>query len=189
MKKTLAEPKLDPVLPLPFGTGIPEIKQGDGKAILADTSPKAIDLSYRAFYTLWEHAERRAAVEYPKYVGGPLDNVAQMWVEMVAAFRSAGTGVDILPISERKAARIRAKELEEAKRKPCKHENTTRKRAKDGTRYLKCLKCGEKLPREGSTSPSKSLKASSGTKDTPRRRPGAQKATQKPVSRRKKAKK
>lgn len=104
-------PKVDPILPLPWGTQIPTVRQGDGKDILEDTRPMFVELPYRAFFQLWEHAERVAARDYPRYVGGPLDNAAQAALEAVHAFRSTafGNGSPLPILSEEEAQRLRAK--------------------------------------------------------------------------------
>lgn len=159
----VVDPELDPIFPLPFGTGIIPIKQGEGKSILENTHIKMVELPYRAFYILWEHAERIAARDYPKYVGGPLDNAAQAALEMVHAFRSASRG-DILPIlSEEAAQKIREKEAKRARKRKsviataksvpvsakcpeCGSERL-KKIQKDGRKLFRCLDCRFRKPR------------------------------------------
>lgn len=164
-KKKTVEPSLDPILPLPAGTGMLPLKQGDGRDILESTQIMMVELPYRAFFNLWEHAERRAAETYPRYVGGPLDRAAQASLEAVVAFRSANRGVLLEPISEAKAQKIRAAEIKQAKKlrhasdKPtkCPHcSSTTLKNVKrDGKKLVKCLDCKKRWPRSVSTGPSK----------------------------------
>jgi hypothetical protein len=118
-------PRLDPVLPLPAGTGIPPIKQGQGSDILHATSPtKVVELPYNAFYMLWESIEARAARDYQKYIDGPLAHVAEAELAAVHAFRSAAAD-RVLPImSEERARKARLilakhdKDEAKAKKKP-----------------------------------------------------------------------
>lgn len=114
-KSKLPTIELDPVLPLPAGTGIPPVKQGEGKEILANDSIRVIELPYRAFYFLWEIAERRAAENYGKYVGTQLDDAAQAYLEAVYAFRnvdhqaSTMTSENLPIFTEAEAKKIRAR--------------------------------------------------------------------------------
>lgn len=118
-------PRLDPILPLPADSGIPEVLPGQGAEILRQKEPTMfLELSYRAFYTLWEMAEAAAKRDYAKYVNGPLAHVAEMRLEQVTAFRSAAAGVPLVPLSEAKAqkarrvlAKIEREEAESAKAK------------------------------------------------------------------------
>ena len=147
-------PKLDPVLPLPAGTEIPPVRPGEGKDILNSTAPlKIVELPYRAFYSVWELVERRAAEQYPKHVGGAFNNHAQAWLEAAAAFRSAFSGTIIEPMDEARAqkarrilARIEAEEAAAAKRK------------------------GSRKSSEAPESPVEAPEPASGTKDRPRKR-------------------
>lgn len=110
-------PKLDSCLPLPEGTGLPPLKQDGGREHLEQTHPvKMVELSWRAFYVLWEQAEIRAQQNYPKYVGGPMDNVAQAWLEATHAFRSSFRDqvLPIMPEEKAREARQLRTELEKA---------------------------------------------------------------------------
>lgn len=101
-------PELDPVLPLPAGTGVPEVRQGEGGDLLNQTDPVMFpELTQRAFRNLWEIVEAKARVDYPKYLNGPMHNVAMMRLEQVTAFRSAAAGVVITPMDEAKAQKAR----------------------------------------------------------------------------------
>jgi ribosomal protein L37AE/L43A len=169
----LAEPpapmvvaEVDPVLPLPGGTGIPAIKNGQGKEILSDTRLMMIEMPYRAMHMLWEHAEKVAAQQYPKYVGGPLDNAAQAALEAVHGLRSAARG-EILPVlTEVEAMRLRAKSAKKSSKKPAKVEadkqlqleldsaicpeckgSASKKKRKNGQKVWRCASCGFRWPR------------------------------------------
>lgn len=69
---------------------MPPIKQGDGKDLLAESDDIfTVELTRRAFNLMWEAAEYRGRTNYPKYVGGQLDNAAQASLEAVRGFRSS----------------------------------------------------------------------------------------------------
>lgn len=161
-KKT---PELDPILPLPHNTGIPFLREGEGKDILDTKSPvRTVELSYRAFYVMWEQAEALAKRNYPKYVDGPMDNVAQAALEAVIAFRNVWWCRDLAAVSEKEAVRVRELERKRPRRdaqvrKPtsgdpsaesgtrcnaCEGAMKPKKSKKTGDRYLKCEKCGNK---------------------------------------------
>lgn len=175
------ESSLDPVLPLPANTSIPPVKQGEGDAILHDTRLMVIELPYRAFYSLWEMAERRAEKDYAKYATrrDGTEAYAELLVESVHAFRSSFRK-EIIPIlSEEEAQRIREKESKKAKKtrqkdvqksavdpkeRPkrfcpaCSSENLKLTK-KDGKKLFRCLDCGQRGPRvltRGSGSPPES---------------------------------
>lgn len=123
--------ELDPILPLPAGTGIPEVKQGQGKEILENTSVRIVELPYRAFYMLWEVAEKRAAENYARYVGGPMDHAAQAYLEAVLAFRNAArsaAGLDHLPFFTEEQARKIRKKFEKHQRALAEQEKAARSR-------------------------------------------------------------
>lgn len=109
--------ELDPILPLPAGTGIPPLKQGQGKEILTNTTVKVVELPYRAFYQLWEHAEAVAANQYQRYVGGPLDHAAQAALEAVRAFREVANDTQFPNLSEEEARKIRSRAERRAAKK------------------------------------------------------------------------
>ena len=208
--------ELDPILPLPAGTGIPDVKQGDGKSILSDTTMKVVELPYRAFYSLWEVAEQRAVQQYPKYVGGPMDNAAQMSLEAVRAFREAALGVQFPELSETEAVQLRARAAKNGTKpapaaKPAKKsderpdslldvdDNTCPKCGPNRTiikkkvkatkeKGWKCSDCGFWWPREGSESPSESLRRLSSTQEAPQRPRKRQSAKETPAKNEKKAK-
>lgn len=106
-KATGVPPKLDPILPLPAGTEIPPVRQGEGKEIMQNDKTMIVSMPYRAFYLMWEQAERRARENYPKYVGGQLDHHARASLEAVHAFRSAARGEDLPILPEKKAQKAR----------------------------------------------------------------------------------
>lgn len=112
-KKKAVEPVvlIDPIYPLPPNTGIPPLKQGQGAEILRKVSPtRIIELPYRAFYTLWEIAESKAQTAYPHYKNGPLDHVSDMWLEVIAAMRSAELETPIEVFSEKQERKLRRKQ-------------------------------------------------------------------------------
>lgn len=103
-------PRLDPIFPLPFGTGISPLRQGEGAAHLRNDQiiPGTEGLSWRAFYVMWEQVEIRAAQNYPRYVGGPMDHAAQAWLEAVIYFRKIAnpeTQMKVWPEEKAKKAR------------------------------------------------------------------------------------
>lgn len=140
---------LDPILPLPVRTGLPEVRQGDGKTILKNDGLSESGMTNRAFFMAWEQVERRAAENYPKYVGGTLDYVAQAWLEAAIWFRrKAYPGIDIEPISETKAQKIRTQEAETAKKNKGKKVQASEAapeqvKSEAGKAVLGCPKCGE----------------------------------------------
>lgn len=113
MKKSTAgkkrPPRLDPVFPLPASTGIPPVREGEGRDILLATTPtKVVELSYRAFYLLWEHVEKVGAERYARYKnGGPLEHVADAYLEAVHAFRNSAADRTLPVMSEKSAQRAR----------------------------------------------------------------------------------
>lgn len=135
---------LDPIFPLPAGTGIPPIKQGRGKDLFENDLHVPAGLTYRAFYVIWEQVEQRAAHNYPKYVDGPLNKVAQTWLEAVVWCREIGHPLlgELTPISEKEARKIRAKEEKRAK------QEAAAKRGKSRTPVVK----GDNDAREGELS-------------------------------------
>lgn len=145
---TAAPSSLDPIFPLPAGTGIPPVKQGRGAELFENDVMVAAGMTYRSFYVMWEQVERRAAENYPKYVGGPMGHVADTWLEAVVWCRNiAFPNAVIEPISERKAQKIRTKEAEAAKalakrKKPVREGDTGSRSAAPGEPPLECPKCG-----------------------------------------------
>lgn len=124
-KKKSLPPELDPIFPIVAGFEIPPVRQGEGRQITKKrTETVVVEIPYRAFYFLWEYAEREGGRQYPKYVGGPLDHVAQTWLDAVWACRSAAAGVPLKRFPEDKAkkareilARVKAKAAAAAKAK------------------------------------------------------------------------
>ena len=109
---------LDPIFPLPANTGPPEIKAGEGADLFKRNDHVANGMTYRSFYVLWEQAEHRAREHYKRYLNGHLPHVAETWLEAIVYLRQIGNpNVQIEPISEKKAQKIRAKEAEAAKKK------------------------------------------------------------------------
>lgn len=163
------ESSLDPIFPLPANTGLHPVPQGTGKDLFDNDTYVSAGMTYRSFFIMWEQVERRAAEAYPRYIDGPLAHVAEAWLEAVIWCRSVGHPYsEIVPISEKKARKIREKELKSAKKRArCKHEQTAKKKGKDGTKYRKCLDCGVKIasnvPSNGSERPSKGLKGMGGS--------------------------
>ena len=176
---------LDPILPLPVGTGLPEVRQGEGKRILTDTRLVDCGMTFRAFYSAWEQVERRAAENYRRYIDNPqLQHVADAWLEAVLWFRQqAHPGMDVKQISESKARKIRAEEAAKAKKPKARSKTTTPvKESKDvpeaasspacpecgetevlkvekkGKPFWKCFECEHKWPREAPGGPSKAPK-------------------------------
>lgn len=112
-------PRLDPVLPLTAGSGINrDLREGEGAAILKnDNIVAGLGMTYRAFWHAWEMAEIRAAQNYPRYVGGPMDHIAQTFLELVVWFRQqAHPDKPIRVFSEEKAKKARAYWEKEDKR-------------------------------------------------------------------------
>lgn len=110
-------PELDPILPLPAHTEVPVVHQGDGDTILNDTRMMVVELPYRAFYALWDYAERRAAKIYPQYINRTdgMEKGALAALEAVHAFRSSFRG-EVLPMmneADARAARLERKRIEE----------------------------------------------------------------------------
>jgi hypothetical protein len=101
-KKTKVDPVelIDPIFPLPANTGLAPIRQGEGHDILTDKkNTRVVELPYRTFWILWEHLEKRGAESYTRYKGGPLDHVAQAYLEGVVAFRNADRAkTDLAPL-------------------------------------------------------------------------------------------
>lgn len=101
--------ELDPRLPLPAHTELPVVHQGDGDIILNDTRMMVVEIPYRAFYMMWEYAERRAEKIYPQYINRTdgMEKAAFAMLEAVHAFRSSFRG-EVLPIlDEQEARRLR----------------------------------------------------------------------------------
>lgn len=164
------EPALDPILPLPHGTGIPYLREGEGKDILdTEGAHRVIELPYRAFWVLWEQAEALAKKNYPKYVGGPMDNVAQAALEATQACRQAfWRDKNVEAVSETEAVRVREMERKKSKQKgvtttsvkgqeECAHKGFVKKiKTKSGEKLWKCEKCGLKWPRKTKENPKES---------------------------------
>ena len=117
-EKKKRPPRLDPIFPLPADTGMLPVRQGDGKDILSSTAPtKFVELSYRAFWLVWEHIEKEGARQYERYKdGGPLDNIAKAYLEAVHAFRNSYWDRVLPVMSEDRAKKARAilAQIEEA---------------------------------------------------------------------------
>lgn len=167
---------LDPILPLPGGTGLPEVRQGEGKAILLNDELSESGMTERAFFVVWEQVERRAAENYPKYVGGSMDHVAQAWLEAAVWFRrKAHPDLDFKVLSEAKVQKIRAKESAAKKIKTaakkqapqngkkaaaspacpqCGDTELIETTSKKNEPIWKCFECGHKWPRTPSNTPS-----------------------------------
>lgn len=196
------ESSLDPIFPLPAGTGIFPVKNGDGKDILSDTHIVMLELPFNAFYNLWGYVERIAAQEYPKRKNDPNDALrayAEGQLAAVHAFRSAFRG-EILPmLTEAEAEKIRKKEAKVKKRPVPDGEAADRcpncgegslewrkKKSKTGEKLWKCNRCGHKWPRirHGET-PRSVSKARGGKKQGSAGR-NAETATQRPKKRPKK---
>jgi predicted RNA-binding Zn-ribbon protein involved in translation (DUF1610 family) len=234
-KPELIEIELDPILPLPAGTEIPSVRQGEGKEILANNETHvAVELTYRAFYVMWEHAEAIAKAQYPKYVGGPLDNAAQTALEACKAFREANVGIEFPNLSEAEAQKIRARAAKRAAKEAAENaakmakaraskkgkgtsideaiidegvvdkdnacpscgSNVTKLKKKDsksGSKLWKCPDCAHRWPRNGDGEaperPSERPRRRERTNDAPKAKNGAQKSTQTPGKKTKKAKK
>lgn len=170
-KKTEIESSLDPIFPLPAGTGIFPVKNGDGKGILSDTHIVMLELPFNAFYDLWDYVERRAAQEYPKRKGDPNDALrtyAEGQLASVHAFRSAFRGETLPMFTEEEAAKIRKKEGKRAAKVakvdardeavqlelgldpecPMCHSKLLGKKKRDGKKIWRCLECGHRWPRK-----------------------------------------
>lgn len=177
-QKKKLPPELDPIFPLPANTGVPPVAQGQGKEIMERDDPVVVMLPYRAFYFMWEHAERQGAKEYPKYVGTNMDRAAQTWLDAVHAFRNAAAGQDLKRYSESKAQKgrsIRKRMLE---------------RAAEAARAAKAAKAAKKKSAEAPGKPSEPRKqarpspttrkptsrAQKGSKRAPTRKPRKRKA-------------
>lgn len=168
-------PKLDPVLPIQAGGEIPPIRPGEGADIMQMTSGVALDLPYRAFYTLWEIAEAKARVQYPKYVTW-MPHVAEMWAEAVLAFRNAHRASSGLPplklYTEEKA--------QKARRILAKHEKAEAERKRAAAAKARAAKQGKSTDAgEAPTEPSKARKSPKATPGRPRTKKEAQKRKQK----------
>lgn len=173
---------LDPIFPLPAGTGIPPVKEGTGRDLLQNDVMVTAGTTYRAFYLMWEQVERIAAVNYPKYVDGPMHHVAAAHLEAVKWCREVGHPlVGELPVlSEKEAQELRAQELlkekKAAKKKSkvspstddtpsecpkCGPHRTVLKKKFKGEKVWKCADCGHRWPRtsEKSVRSSGSVKA------------------------------
>lgn len=206
-------PALDPILPLPYGTQFPEVRQGDGKEIMANTSPMVVELPFRAFFMLWEMAERRAS-DYAKYVGGPLDPAAQTALEGIYACRNAffmKTTMSDEPLailSETQAQAVRAQEIKKvkddakrmAKVRAAKAARSTcpkcgpgtlivkKKKLKDDSKLWLCGKCGHRWPRVAAQKPSEALQTDETVPSTRKSASGRTAGAKKPKKARQKAK-
>lgn len=179
------ESSLDPILPLPAGTGIPPIKEGRGKDLFENDLHVAAGMTYRAFYTLWEQAERLAAINYPRYVGKgkTWELVAQTALEAVVWCRQIGhPNIQIEAISEKKAQKIRRKEVEAAKAKA---EADAAKRAKARKKAdpqdvdVSVDDGASDVSSDPSTKPSKARKGTGGSKAPAKSAPPAEKSKEK----------
>ena len=198
--------EVDPILPLPAGTEIPPVKQGDGDVILSDTHLMIVELPYRAFYSLWEHAERRAAKDYPKYKDrrDGLENYASSLVEAVHAFRSSARGETLPILLEEHAQRLRdeaAEKAKKAKQKGARAEAVLEeaaskdrcpkcsgqglKKKRNGKKIWKCESCGHRWPRSGHgeapQSASNGLAAPKSSTDAPKAQSGTQRPRKRPA--------
>lgn len=81
-------PELDPILPLPAGTGIPYLREGEGREILNDDRPVVISMTRRAAYIMWEQAEALAKKHYQQKIDGPFANHANAVLEACYGFRN-----------------------------------------------------------------------------------------------------
>lgn len=174
------EPSLDPLLPLPAGTGIPYLKNGEGAEILQDSDHiRTVEMTYRAFYVTWEQVEALAKKNYERYIGGPMEGSALAALEAVQAFRSAFWRREIPTLSESEARAIREAEKSGKTKKgaqtsgadvnhlstdQCSHDGFVKKvKTKSGEKLWKCENCGLKWPRtssgEARSKPSKGRKA------------------------------
>lgn len=210
--KKVEQIELDPILPLPAVGKYPGVKQGEGEQILASTRLVVVELPYRVAWSLWEHVERRAAVEYPKYKARTdgLERHAHAQVEGVAAFRSAFLGEPLPILSEEDAQKIRDAQTKKAKkakekagqvveeaRTEAAHDEAARKHAgcpkckglgdkkktKSGEKIWKCRSCGHKWPRRSSgEAPESRSKGRSGPKQGGKA-PKPSAATQRPRKR------
>lgn len=185
---------LDPILPLPFLSRIPEIRAGEGSELFQRTDGlTGLGIPYRAFYVVWEQCERRAAENYPRYVNSATPHVAQTWLEAVTWFRQMGhPDMEIIPISEKKAQKIRAKEAEAAKKKKakpsvkdenpasegdtgnvpnacpkCGQHRTILKEKKRGVKMYRCADCDHLWPRNAPVSRSKAPESKAKGKTAP----------------------
>lgn len=195
---------LDPILPLPADTGIPPIKEGTGRDLFDNDVYVGAGMTYRAFYILWEQAERLAKQNYPKYVDGPMHHVAEAHLEAVKWCREvAHPNMGELPVlSETEAQKVRAKELKASKKEgkskkkaspstddtpthdgpdsfdcpKCGPHRTILKKKFKGKKVWKCADCGHRWPREAPTSPSEGRKASRGSLGPGKKKPASQKS-------------
>lgn len=109
---------LDPVLPIAAGFEWPGVKQGEAREIMQNTRLVMLEIPYRALFGMWEHIERVAARDYPKYIGlkGSMEEHAIADLEAVHAIRQAVAGVEIPRYSEKQARKIRKAQAEEDER-------------------------------------------------------------------------
>lgn len=160
-KPEKVEPSLDPILPLPAGTGIPYLRDGEGSEILKTEGQfRTVELSARAFRVMWEQAEALAKKNWPRYAEGPMRDVALAALEAVTAFRSTHWQRDLQPISEEEAKRVRETERNPGKTQKrvnplstdeCSHDGFVKKiKTKSGEKLWKCENCGLKWPRTSS---------------------------------------
>lgn len=160
-KPEKVEPSLDPILPLPAGTGIPYLRDGEGSEILANSETiRTVEMTYRAFYVTWEIVEGLARKNYQRYIGGPMEGSALAALEAVQAFRSAFWRREIPTLSESEAQRVREMERNPKKTPErvnhlstdeCSHEGFVKKiKTKSGEKLWKCENCGLKWPRTSS---------------------------------------
>lgn len=81
-------PELDPILPFPAGTGIPYLREGEGKGILDNDTPVVVETTYRGAHILWEIAEGLAKRSYQQEIDGPFANHANAILEACYGLRN-----------------------------------------------------------------------------------------------------
>lgn len=183
--KTPAEPEIpliDPILPLPFDSRPIPVRNGEGPGILANTSDITLTITSRAFWILWEKAEEMAKRNYEKHSVGPFENHAKAILEACYGFRNAwhrqvrGSTEDLVQFSEAEAQKLRnpkkkAREQAVPTQAGCTHSSKKPiKSKKTGKKQWKCLDCGEKWTRTGTSEQNvsagkiKTKKARSGNK-------------------------
>lgn len=123
-------PELDPILPLPAGSGIPYLRNGDGTEILNDATPVVIETTYRGAYIMWEIAESLAKRHYQREIDGPFANHANAILEAVYGLRNRQHetiyGRPLPKMSEERARKAR-KALAEIKAQEAKSAKTAAK--------------------------------------------------------------
>jgi hypothetical protein len=170
------ESSLDPIFPLPAGTGFIPVREGEGRSIFSGTKHVSAGMTYRAFFVLWEQAERLGRMNYQKYLATAPD-IAATYLEAVIWCRQiAYPDVRIEPLSEEEAAKIRAKEV---KVKPEKGKKATEpkklvcpecenadvmKSRRAGIAGFKCRQCKHWWPAETPTAPAQAPDEAPATK-------------------------